>query len=80
MSPRSINDDSKSIIDDSRVMLQVVASQSSLMSIIYCRNMLILQATGGRGSGWDQTLDHGMMRRVLHHCTTAAGLHSYIKM
>jgi len=42
----SVNDTSKIIIDDSRAMLQIVASLTDdSRGIIYTRNMFIVQAT-----------------------------------
>jgi hypothetical protein len=46
----SINDAYQSVIDDSRVTLQIVAS---LTIIIYNRNMFIVKATG---TGFDSTI------------------------
>ncbi len=44
----SVNDASRIIIDDSGVMLQIVASLTNdSRGIIYDRNMFIVQATGG---------------------------------
>jgi hypothetical protein len=43
----SVSDPSRIVIDDSRVMLQIVAPLTdNFRGIIYNRNMLIVQATG----------------------------------
>jgi hypothetical protein len=47
MSSRRVNDNSRSIIEDNRVTLQIGAPRSSLTIVIYECNMFILQASGG---------------------------------
>jgi len=47
MSSRRVNDNSRSIIEDNRVTLQIRSSRSSLTIVIYECNMFIVQATGG---------------------------------
>ncbi len=45
----SVNDASRIVIDDSRVMLQIVASiTEDSRCVIYDCNMFIVQATGGK--------------------------------